>query len=151
MKTKRFFSAIAVVIISMVMLFSSCSKSDETEPVPTAPLTIVKTYPADGFNGCVKNQTYTIEFSDKIVFDNANPEKFIEYVESITTKEFKWTATYDGNKTITIKTTNNIYFVFNNEFFWHFKKGAIKTQDGRVLADDSTKDGYWFHYFTKKY
>jgi len=150
MKTKRFFSAIAIIVVSTVVLLSSCSKSDEAESVLSTPLTIVKTTPADGFNGCVKNQIYTIEFSDKIVFDNANPEKVIGYVESITTKEFKWTATYDGNKTITIKATNNIYFVYNNEFFWHFKKGAIKTPDGRVLADDGSKDGCYLHYFTLK-
>lgn len=45
MKTKCFYSAIAVVIVSAVMLLSSCSKSDEAAPKP---LTLIGTWENTG-------------------------------------------------------------------------------------------------------
>lgn len=149
MKTKKFFSAIAIAIASTALLFSSCSKGDDSESISTTPLTIVKTDPVNGFSTCWFNQTYTIEFSEKIVFDNTNPGKYIEYVEALPTKDFKWTATYDGNKTITIKTTN-VSLVSGNEFYWQLKAKEIKTPDGRPLQPTAGFDDYWLHYFNKK-
>jgi hypothetical protein len=45
MKTKRFFSAIAVIIVSAVVLFSACSKSEEAAPKP---LTLIGTWENTG-------------------------------------------------------------------------------------------------------